>query len=69
MFELFPPVVDTDMTKGRGKDKMEPDELAEDFVKSFEKDEYEIFAGKIKLLKLINRLSPKLAKKILRNSQ
>lgn len=69
VFELFPPVVNTDMTQGRGKDKMEPDVLAKKFMQSFEQNEFEILVGKIKLLQLINLISPKLAKKILRKSQ
>ncbi|NOU94679.1 SDR family NAD(P)-dependent oxidoreductase [Paenibacillus sp. LMG 31456] len=68
VFEIIPPVVDTDMTKGRGRNKISPDELAAQFLTYFQKDRLEVPIGKIKWLTFINRLYPALAEKILKNS-
>ena len=67
VFEIIPPIVDTNMTKGRGNGKITADQLVEEFVKAFAKDEFEVNIGKVKLLKLVNRISPKLAEKIMKN--
>ena len=68
IFEIIPPLVDTDMTKGRGKGKLSPEALAKQFVKAFQTDRYEINIGKTKLLRIIQRISPSLADKILKNN-
>jgi len=65
VFEIMPPLVDTDMTKGRGKGKISPEQLADEFINKFKQDTYEIAIGKVKLLRLIYRISPKLADKII----
>lgn len=66
LFEIIPPLVDTGMTKGRGKGKIAPEELVEEFWRSFSKDKYEIPIGKVKLLALVNRLYPKIAEGIMK---
>ncbi|MET1259586.1 SDR family NAD(P)-dependent oxidoreductase [Flagellimonas sp. DF-77] len=68
VFEIIPPLVDTDMTKGRGKGKLTPAQLVEEFIRAFRKDHYEINIGKTKLLRLIGRISPRLADSILKNN-
>ncbi len=68
VFEILPPLVNTKMTAGRGKDKIEPAQLVAEFIKSFEGDVYESYVGKTKLLKLLLRISPAIAHKILKNS-
>lgn len=68
VFEIIPPIVDTDMTQGRGKGKISPHMLAEQFFLDYERDRYEAPIGKSKWLGFINRLSPALAERILRNS-
>ncbi|MEL7534821.1 MAG: SDR family NAD(P)-dependent oxidoreductase, partial [Bacteroidota bacterium] len=65
VFEIIPPLVDTEMTRGRGKGKISPEQLADEFIRAFARDQYEISVGKVKLLKLINRLSPRLAERIM----
>ena len=65
VFELFPPVVDTEMTKGRSGDKVSPEFVANELIQGMKKDKYEILVGKIKLLFLIQRISPTLAAKII----
>lgn len=66
VFELFPPVVDTEMTKGRGGDKTPPEFVASQLILGMRQDRYEIPVGRIGLLFLINRVSPALAAKIIR---
>ncbi len=68
VFEILPPLVDTAMTAGRGKGKITPDQLAEEFWRDFTRDRYEILIGKTKLLAVINRLAPSLAESILRRT-
>jgi uncharacterized oxidoreductase len=48
VFEVFPPFVDTDLTKGLETDKMSPEEVAQDVLASVSKDEYAIRNGKTK---------------------
>ncbi len=67
VFEIIPPLVDTQMTAGRGKGKISPEELVDEFIDAFKKDHYEINVGKVKLLRIINRLSPALAENIMKN--
>jgi uncharacterized oxidoreductase len=66
VFEIIPPLVDTPMTAGRGKGKISPEQLVEEFIRAFAKNKFEANIGKVKLLKLINRLSPLLAKRIMK---
>lgn len=65
VFEIIPPMVDTAMTRGRGQGKITPERLAEEFIKQFKKNNYEINIHKVKLLRILNRISPSLAKRIM----
>jgi short-subunit dehydrogenase involved in D-alanine esterification of teichoic acids len=67
VFEIIPPLVDTPMTAGRGKNKISPQALVEEFWPYFLNNTYEIYIGKARLLNLIYRLSPALALKIMKN--
>lgn len=67
VFEIIPALIDTPMTEGRGKSKLTPEDLVDEFMRNFKADKYESYIGKTKLLKLINRLSPGLADKIMKN--
>lgn len=62
------PLVDTDMTKGRGASKMSADDAASAILHAMALGEDDIFVGKAKLLKHLMRLAPSLAAKVLRNS-
>ena len=53
VFEIIPPLVDTDMTRGRGTGKLTPAQLAEEFISAYQKDKFEINIGKTKLLSLV----------------
>lgn len=66
VFEIIPPIVDTAMTAGRGKGKISPEQLVKEFIRAFERDEYEVNIGKVKLLRIINRISPSLADSIMK---
>lgn len=66
VFEIIPALVDTQMTAGRGKGKITPDQLVDEFIRAFRKDRFEVSIGKVKLLKLINRISPQLADRIMK---
>ncbi len=66
VFEIIPPLVETAMTEGRGKGKISPLRLVNEFIKAFKKDKYEVNIHKVKLLRIINRISPSIADKIMR---
>lgn len=68
VFEIIPPVVDTNMTKGRGNNKISPDDLSTQFFIFFKRNRLEVPIGKVKLLIIINRLFPSIAERILKNS-
>jgi uncharacterized oxidoreductase len=67
VFEIIPALVDTPMTEGRGKSKISPEQLVEEFFRNFQADKYESYIGKTKLLRFISRVSPKLADGIMKN--
>jgi uncharacterized oxidoreductase len=48
IFEVFPPFVDTDMTKGFDADKLSPDEVAQDIFNALQKNEYAVRPGRTK---------------------
>lgn len=66
VFEIIPPLVDTPMTEGRGSGKIPPAQLADEFIEKFGQDRFEVNIGRTKLLRLIQRVSPSLADKILK---
>lgn len=68
VFEVLPPLVDTAMAAGRGKGKISPDAVAAAFWAGFQADRTEMFIGKAKAARFINRLSPALAERIIRPS-
>lgn len=65
VFEILPPIVDTEMTKGRGKGKISTTRLVDEFIRAFKKDRYEVNIHKVKLLRIINRISPAIADRII----
>lgn len=66
VFEIIPPIVDTAMTQGRGRGKISPEALVEEFWNKFTQNHYEIPIGKTKLLLVLQRLMPRLAEHIIR---
>lgn len=67
VFEIIPPIVDTAMTQGRGRGKISPEALVEEFWHDFCRDRYEMRIGKTKLLFVLQRLMPFLAERIMRS--
>jgi uncharacterized oxidoreductase len=68
VFEVLPSLVNTQMTAGRGKGKIEPLQLVDEFIKNFANNSFQIYIGKTKILKLLLRISPKVAHLMLKNS-
>ncbi|USB32320.1 SDR family oxidoreductase [Paenibacillus sp. YPG26] len=68
VFEILPPLVDTDMTRGRGYGKITAEALAREFWASYLQDRLEVAIGKVKLLRLLNRIVPSRAEALLKNS-
>jgi len=65
--EALPPLVDTDMTAGRGTRKLSAKEAARQILVGMEKGKTEIYVGASALLKVILRISPALGEKIMIN--
>lgn len=68
VFEIIPPLVETAMTAGRGNGKITPKQLANEFIFAFKRNIFEVNIGKVKWLKIIQRISPKIASKIMKGS-
>jgi uncharacterized oxidoreductase len=66
VFEVIPPLVDTAMTQGRGRGKISPETLVDEFIESFKNYQFEINIGKVKLLRFINRIAPSVAERIMK---
>ncbi|MDO6962970.1 SDR family oxidoreductase [Rhizobium alvei] len=67
VIEAIMAYTDTAMTEGRDGRKLAPARAARDVVEGIERGQNEIWVGNTHLLRLINRLSPRLAARILRN--
>ena len=71
VFEIIPPVVDTDLDRGardkRGQtDKgIKPGQVAKESLEGIAKDKFEISIGIVRVLRIGSRLSPKLFLKII----
>jgi len=67
VFEVVPPLVDTDMTKGRGdNNKIAPSDLVDEFWRAFQANQTHIPIGKAKILLRLNRWLPSVAERIIR---
>ncbi len=65
VIEALPPMVDTQMTAGRGNNKMPPAECARQIVTGMERGTETINVGMVKLLQLVHSISPALARSIM----
>jgi uncharacterized oxidoreductase len=61
VFEVFPPYVDTDMTKGLEIDKISPDVIASDIYNALQQEEYAIRSGRTKDVYNLFHQSPETA--------
>jgi len=66
VFEIIPPLVETAMTAGRGRGKIAPAALVDEFWAGFLRDRPELRIGKTKLLFQLQRFAPALAERIMR---
>jgi uncharacterized oxidoreductase len=64
--QVFLPLVDTAMTKGRGSGKLSAEQAASEIIKGLSASNAVIDIGKVKLLRFIRRLSPGLAARIMK---
>ena len=64
--QAFLPLVDTQMTQGRGSGKLSAAQAACEIIHGLTGNGSDIYVGKVKLLRLIMRLSPALARRIMK---
>jgi uncharacterized oxidoreductase len=64
--EAIMALVDTDMTRGRGSGKISAARAALEVLSVLDRYRPEVWVGKAKLLRFVNRLSPALAERIMR---
>lgn len=65
VLEVLPPVVETKMTAGRGSKKMSPQDCAAQIVDAMESNAKEANVGMVKILRLVESISPALARRIM----
>lgn len=65
VIEALPPVVDTKMTAGRASRKMPAAACAAEILRGIQADKTEINVGMVKLLQLVNSISPALARRVM----
>lgn len=65
VLEVLPPVVETKMTAGRGSKKMSAQDCATQIVDAMENNAKEANVGMVKLLRMVESISPALARKIM----
>ncbi len=65
VIEALPPVVETNMTAGRAGKKMSAHDCAAEIVRGIRAGKREVNAGAVKLLQLVNSVSPALARRIM----
>jgi uncharacterized oxidoreductase len=67
VIEAIPPLVDTPMTAGRGRGKLSPERCAAEILAGVRRGAAEIPIGRTRLLRGLQRLSPALAYRIMRD--
>lgn len=66
VFEVLPPLVDTEMTRGRGGRKLSPEAVADAALRGMATDRWEIRLGLTRMLALVTRVHPPLAERMVR---
>jgi uncharacterized oxidoreductase len=66
VLEALPPMVDTEMTAGRGRGKISAERCAAEILAGVKAGQHEIYVGKSALLRTIMRTSPALGYAIMR---
>jgi uncharacterized oxidoreductase len=67
VFEVIPPLVATQMTERRGLGKISPEQVVEEFIVGFKRNHFEISVGKVKILRLLHRIWPAVAERMLKD--
>ncbi|MER6910379.1 SDR family NAD(P)-dependent oxidoreductase [Streptomyces sp. NPDC000594] len=67
VMEVILPLVETDMTAGRGRNKISPDEAARAVIAGIHRDRAEIPVGKARLLPALMRIAPSVGYRALRH--
>ncbi len=67
VFDVLAPLVDTDMTRGRGRGKISPQSFASAMIRGLERDRRVQHIGKTKLLYMLHRIMPSAAYRITKN--
>lgn len=67
VYEVVPPLVDTDMAKGFNMEKMSTKDFVAETIKQIEKGKYEIPVGMAGMMKMMSRLNPSFAFKMVNN--
>ena len=65
VIEALPPVVETQMTAARSGNKMPPQECARQILHAIEHDRDEANVGMVRLLRVVESISPALARKVM----
>ena len=65
VIEALPPVVETQMTAGRSGNKMKPEECARQILHAILTDKAEANVGMVRLLRMVESISPALARKVM----
>ncbi|TBR41942.1 SDR family NAD(P)-dependent oxidoreductase [Marinomonas agarivorans] len=68
VMQAFLPIVDTSMTQGRGKNKISAKQAAQAIVNGIEKGQLINDIGKVALLRVLLRVAPSIAKKIMKEA-
>ncbi|AOT10239.1 SDR family oxidoreductase [Pseudoalteromonas luteoviolacea] len=68
VLQAFIPLVDTPMTQGRGDNKISAECAAKSILKGLKRQDPQHDIGKIKILRILNALTPSLAKRILKGA-
>ena len=68
VLEAIMPMVDTDMTAGRGRGKISPVQAADAVVAAIEADREEAWIGKAAALRVLRRILPGIANRMLRGN-
>lgn len=68
VFDVLPPWVDTELADGIGVEKMSPQRVADEIVRSLVKNRFEIRIGRVNRLAVLSRLVPSLADAIVARS-
>lgn len=65
VLEALPPMVDTQMTAGRGNKKLSPEECARQIIAAMERGANEANVGMVKVLQAVHSASPALARALM----